>query len=94
MQAGFFDQEDRLSNFEKLGDLSLHLDSNVDWQAFRPLSMVIHQKQRKSNAGHKSRDVPLMFKMRVLQSLYNPPHDTNRPKANALAAPECGIGTD
>ncbi len=32
---------------------------------------VIHQKQRKSNAGRKPHDVTLMFKMLVLQALYN-----------------------
>ena len=32
---------------------------------------VIHQKQRKSNAGRKPHDVALMFKMLVLQALYN-----------------------
>jgi IS5 family transposase len=31
---------------------------------------VIHQKQRKSNAGRKPHDVTLMFKMLVPQSLY------------------------
>ena len=38
---------------------------------FRPLLKVIHQKQRKSNAGRKPHDVTLMFKMLVLQALYN-----------------------
>ena len=71
MQAGFFDQEDRLAKLEKLGDPLPRLDSIVDWQAFRPLLKVIHQKQRKSNAGRKPYDVTLMFKMLVLQSLYN-----------------------
>ena len=71
MQTGFFDQEDRLAKLEKLGDPLPRLDSIVDWQAFRPLLKVIHQKQRKSNAGRKPYDVTLMFKMLVLQSLYN-----------------------
>ena len=71
MQAGFFDQEDRLAKLEKLGDPLPRLDSIVDWQAFRPLLKVIHQKQRKNNAGRKPHDVTLMFKMLVLQSLYN-----------------------
>jgi hypothetical protein len=51
-QPSFFDQEDRLAKLEKLGDPLLRLDSIVDWQTFRPLLKVIHQKQRKSNAGH------------------------------------------
>ena len=71
MQPGFFDQEDRLAKLEKLGDPLPRLDSIVDWPAFRPLLKVIHQKQRKSTAGRKPHDVTLMFKMLVLQSLYN-----------------------
>ena len=71
MQPGFFDDEDRLAKLEKLGDPLPQLDSIVDWQAFRPLLKIIHQKQRKSNAGRKPHDVTLMFKMLVLQALYN-----------------------
>jgi hypothetical protein len=71
MQPGFFDDEDRLAKLEKLDDPLPRLDSIVDWQSFRPLLKVIHQKQRKSNAGRKSHDVTLMFKMLVLQARYN-----------------------
>lgn len=71
MQPGFFDDEDRLAKLEKLGDPLPRLDSIVDWRAFRPLLKAIHQKQRKSNAGRKPHDVTLMFKMLVLQALYN-----------------------
>lgn len=70
MQPGFFDDEDRLAKLEKLGDPPPRLDSIVDWQALRPLLKVIHQKLRKSNAGRKH-DVTLMFKLLVLQALYN-----------------------
>ena len=56
MRPGFFDDEDRLSKLEKLGDPLPRLDSIVDWQAFRPLMKVIRQKQRKSNAGRKPHD--------------------------------------
>ncbi|MCB0257013.1 MAG: transposase, partial [Anaerolineae bacterium] len=71
MQPGFFDDEDRLAKLEKLGDPLPRLDSIVDWQAFRPLLTIIHQNQRKSNAGRKPHDVTLMFKMLLLQALYN-----------------------
>ena len=70
MQPGFPDQEDRLTQLEKLGDPLPRLDSSVDWSTFRPLLKVIHQKQRTSNAGRKPHDVTLMFKMLVLQALY------------------------
>ncbi len=43
----------------------------MDWDAFKPLLKKIHQKPRKSNAGRKPWDPVRMFKMLVLQTLYN-----------------------
>ena len=71
MQPGFVDREDRLSKLEKLDDPRPRPDSIVAWQVFHPLLKAIHQKQRKSPAGRKPHDMTLVFKMRVLQGLYN-----------------------
>lgn len=71
MQTSFFDQENRLAQLEKLGDPLPRLESIVDWNDFKPLLKKVHQKKRKSNAGRKPYDTILMFKMLVLQSLYN-----------------------
>jgi len=71
MQPSFFDQENRLAELEKLGDPLPRLDRIVDWDAFKPLLKKIHQKPRKSNAGRKPWDLVRMFKMLVLQTLYN-----------------------
>ena len=79
MQSGFFDHEDRLAKLDELGDSLPRLDSIVDWAAFRPLLKVIHQRPRKSNAGRKPHDVTLMFKMLVLQALYNLSDDQTGP---------------
>lgn len=65
MQPGFFDREDQLAKLEKLGDPPPRLDSIVDWTTFRPLLKVSGKKQRKVY------DVAPMFKMLVLQALYN-----------------------
>jgi IS5 family transposase len=43
----------------------------VDWERFRPDLETVVDKERKSNAGRKAFDVILMFKVLVLQSLYN-----------------------
>jgi len=40
-------------------------------ERLRPLLEPVHEKARKSNAGRKPFDVVLMFKMLVLQTLYN-----------------------
>ena len=71
MQPDIFCWEDRLAKLEKLGNPVPRLDSIVDWRAFRPLLKVIHQKQRKSNAGRKPHAMMLILKMRALQTLYN-----------------------
>ncbi|ASJ72092.1 IS5 family transposase [Granulosicoccus antarcticus] len=71
MQPGFFDLDNRLQLLEKLGDPLPKLQRSVDWEAFRTLLNVVHEKKRKSNAGRKPYDVVLMFKILVLQHLYN-----------------------
>jgi transposase, IS5 family len=53
------------------GDLLPKLKKLVDWERFRPELEAVRDKERKSNAGRKPFDVVLMFKVLVLQSLYN-----------------------
>ena len=71
MQPSFFDRENRLVELEKPGDPLPRRDRIVDWESFKPLLKKIHQKPRKSNAGRKPRDPVRMFRMPVLQTLYN-----------------------
>lgn len=70
-QAGFFDFEDRLAQLNAKGNPLEVLDAAVDFEAFRPTLARIRDKHRKSNAGRKPFDVVLMFKVLVLQSLYD-----------------------
>jgi IS5 family transposase len=65
------DLEKRLQLLEKLGDPLPRLQRHIDWEAFRPLLNRVYEKKRKSNAGRKPYDVVLMFKVLVLQHLYN-----------------------
>ena len=71
MQTGFFDIDERLALLERLGDPLPGLQRCVDWEQFRTLLNKVYQKKRKSNAGRKPYDVVLMFKVLVLQHLYN-----------------------
>ncbi len=60
--------------YQKLGrkkTLLIRLEETIPWWEFRPLLEKIHDKPRKSNAGRKPIDVIVMFKMLVLQQLYN-----------------------
>ncbi|MEL6804191.1 MAG: IS5 family transposase [Bacteroidota bacterium] len=70
-QQGFWDFEERHQKLEAKKDLLKYLDEVVPWERFRPLLKQIHQKPRKSNAGRRPLDVILMFKLLILQQLYN-----------------------
>jgi len=70
-QMGWLDWDKRYGKIDKNGDPLAQLDRVVDWEMFRPLLRVIRDKERKSNAGARPYDVVLMFKILILQSLYN-----------------------
>ena len=70
-QRSFFDVENRLQSVSKMGDPLERLAASIPWENFRPLLAKVHEKERKSNAGRKPIDVVLMFKVLILQTLYN-----------------------
>ena len=61
----------RLESLSRLGDPLEALNERIPWEVFRPVLEPVHQKPRTSNAGRKPFDLVLMFKVLVLQSLYN-----------------------
>jgi len=71
MQTGLFDWHNRFQQLDAGGDPLPKLKKLVDWERFRPELEAVRDKERKSNAGRKPFDVVLMFKVLVLQSLYN-----------------------
>lgn len=71
MINGFFDIEYRLEQLSKCGDPLVKLKEIVPWTSFRNELSKIHDKERKSTAGRKPYDTVLMFKILILQSLYN-----------------------
>ena len=71
MQTGFFDWHDRLGKLDKNEDPLLQLDKLIDWEQFRPTLEQIRKKKTKSSPGPKYYDVTLMFKILIIQSLYN-----------------------
>ena len=71
MQSGLLDWQIRFKQLDNGGDPLPKIQTVVDWKLFRPLLEVVRDKERKSNAGRKPFDVVLMFKVLILQSLYN-----------------------
>ncbi|NKC15817.1 MAG: IS630 family transposase [Gammaproteobacteria bacterium] len=70
LQCGFFDLDNRYQKLDERDPL-ISLNRLVDWEHFRPTLTVIREKNRKSKVGRKPYDVVLMFKVLVLQHLYN-----------------------
>ena len=71
MINGLFDVDFRLQKLDQNGDPLPQLNAIVPWEEFRPTLSKLRDKPRKSTAGRKPFDVVLMFKILVLQSLYN-----------------------
>ncbi len=71
LQSGFFDLEDRFGKLDQLDDPLKALNEVVDWSVFEPILTRGLAKERKGNAGRQSFDALLMFKVLILQSLYN-----------------------
>lgn len=70
-QPSFFDEADRLAKLTKLKDPLEALKLHIDFEIFRPQLEAVFSKDRKSAAGRKAYDVVLMFKILILQRLYN-----------------------
>jgi len=71
MVNGFFDVENRLDYLTANGDILPTLKNLIPWEDFRSDLEVIYAHERKSNAGRRPFNVVMMFKILILQSLYN-----------------------
>jgi len=71
-QTGFFDLENRLKALDEMRDPLQALNRVVPWEDFRSmLRKALRDKEKKNEAGRKPYDEVLMFKVLVLQALYN-----------------------
>ena len=73
-QLGFFDADKRLAAISAKGDPLEMIDRVVPFESFRAeieAVVLTPADERRSNAGRKRIDVIVMFRMLVLQSLYN-----------------------
>ena len=71
MQSSFFDLDNRYAQLNKLCDPLIELNRVIEWELFRAPLSVLSSGPRKSAAGRKQIDRVLLFKMLVLQRLYN-----------------------
>jgi len=73
MQTSFFDFSNRREDLLAMqpAQTLVRLNEFVQWEIFRDELSTIRNKERKNTSGRKPYDVVLMFKILILQSLYN-----------------------
>jgi hypothetical protein len=69
---GLFDEEERLARLVELGDPLVKINGRINWEAFRPaLKRAFKNERQKNQGGRPPYDDILMFKIMILQQLYN-----------------------
>lgn len=71
MQIGFWDESLRLEKLSQLGDSLERLNKAINWEVFRPSLNKVFKKEAKGAGGRPPFDYVLMFKILVLQRIYN-----------------------
>jgi len=70
-QKGLFDEADRLKKLSKLGDSLEKLNEHIEWDIFeKPLSGAF-KKEAQGPGGRPPYNYVMMFKILVLQKIYN-----------------------
>jgi len=70
-QKGFFDEKNRLEDLSKLGDPLEKLNKHIAWENIRETLNEALRKEHKGLGGRPPFDYVLMFKILILQKLYN-----------------------
>ena len=70
-QRGFWDEQERISKLHNKKLILKVLAEKVPWEAFRLLLEQAYEIDRKSPAGRKRIDPLIIFKMLILQQLFN-----------------------
>jgi transposase, IS5 family len=70
-QRGFWDEQQRVARLQEKKPVLKRLSDSIPWESFRQLLDQGYVQERKSNAGRKRIDPLILFKMLVLQQLFN-----------------------
>jgi len=70
-QKGFFDENDRLKELSELGDPLEKLNKYIQWENFRGILKRTFEKEAKRPGGRPPYDYVMMFKILILQKMYN-----------------------
>jgi IS5 family transposase len=70
-QKGFFDEEECLKKLSSLGDPMEKLNEFINWEQFRGILTKALKKEAQGPGGRPPFDYVMMFKILILQKLYN-----------------------
>src|SRR5215469_6697632 len=70
-QKGFFDEEECLKKLSRLGDQLEKLNEFINWEQFRSILTKALRKEARGPGGRPPFDYVMMFKILILQKLYN-----------------------
>jgi len=70
-QKGFFDETDRLRKLSELGDSLEKLNKHIVWEDFRGILTRVLKKEAQGPGGRPPYDYVMMFKILILQRIYN-----------------------
>jgi len=90
----FFAIENRLERLEELGDTLVRLNQVVDWQIFDPVLESIFKSEPKGQGGRPPYNRVMMFKIMILQQLYNIADDQTEYQINDRLSFQRFLGMD
>lgn len=70
-QISLWDENARLAKLSELGDALERLNKVINWEMFRPKLVKVFKKEAKGAGGRPPYDYVLLFKILVLQRIYN-----------------------
>ena len=70
-QISLWDENARLAKLSELGDALERLNRVINWEMFRPELVKVFKKEAKGAGGRPPYDYVLLFKILVLQRIYN-----------------------
>lgn len=71
LQKSLFDEEKRMEALERINDTLERLNEAIEWETFRRALTRASRKEDLGKGGRPAYDVVMMFKVLVLQRLYN-----------------------
>ena len=70
-QISLWDESRRLERLSELGDCLVRLDKVINWKLFLPTLKRVFRKEAKGPGGRPPFDYLMMFKILILQRIYN-----------------------